>query len=102
MNYKVRFLCTEDHVRCTYQPIVELDTRKVVFIALCVNAPRSMKTKPASLMMFYVVTIEKHGLTWQLDRSVTSKALSELGRHLNGVVNEGCLSRWRSTSSLMI
>ena len=34
-------------------------------------------------------TIEKHGLTWQLDRSVTAKALSELGRHLNGVVNPG-------------
>ena len=86
MNYKVRFLCTEDHVCCTYQPIVELDTRKVVGCEVLMRLVHEDKTCfPDDVLP----TIEKHGLTWQLDHSVTSKALKELGRHLNGVVNEG-------------
>lgn len=84
LNYKVRFLCTEDHVRCMYQPIVELGTRKVVG---CEVLMRLFDKDEIYFPDAILPTIEKHGLTWQLDRSVTSKAMSELGRYLNGFVN---------------
>jgi sensor c-di-GMP phosphodiesterase-like protein len=84
LRYKVRHLCNENHVRCMYQPIVELKTGKVVGCEVLMRLFDEYETYFPDKIMPLIVD---HGLTWQLDRSVTSKALSELGHHMSGIVD---------------
>ena len=83
LNYKLKFLCTEEHVRCLYQPIVDLGSRKVVGCEVL------MRLYDQNITYFpdeVLPSIEKLGLTWQLDRAVTAKAIKELAQHLHSVI----------------
>ena len=83
LDYKLKFLCTEEHVRCLYQPIVDLGSRKIVGCEVLMRLHSQNVTYFPDRVL---PKIEELGLTWQLDRSVTAKAMSELGKQLNAVV----------------
>lgn len=82
IKFKVKYLCTEEHIHCMYQPIIDLKTNAVVG---CEVLMRLFDEDGTYFPDQVIPTIIESGLTWQLDKAVTSKALEEIGTHFKDI-----------------
>lgn len=79
LAYKVRYLCSEKHVLCLYQPIVDLRTGRV---AGCEVLMRLRDEKGIYLPGQSLPAIQAAGLTWRLASAVTATAFEEMAPYL--------------------
>ncbi len=82
LSYRIERLVKPEHVACLYQPIVDLQSLKVVGCEVL------MRLRDGERILYpdqTIPAIVSSGLTWQLDRLVIQSSIRELIEQLDGV-----------------
>lgn len=79
MDFRIRYLCNAEHLLCLYQPIVELQTGRVVGCEVLMRLREGQTVYAPDIT---IPAIQRNGLEWELDRTVSTQALRELCEHL--------------------
>lgn len=85
LDYRIQYLCDQDHVICLYQPIVRMADGSIagaeVLMRICDDGT---VLRPDQVFPHIVA----NGMTWETDKAVTTKACEELSplyHELNGM-----------------